>query len=97
MAGSHADESYERGSMTEHGTKIDLTSVSHLWGFAIHGTDARGTVDLEFKNVVSAAAFVAANELENRTVFTNPGRVNWFNDPVTISIMKYTDVFHSLD
>jgi hypothetical protein len=35
-----------------------LESVAKLWGYGIHGDTASGWVDLEFKDLVTAASFV---------------------------------------
>ena len=37
---------------------IALEAVQQLWKYAIHGDDAKGWVDLEFKDLVTAASFV---------------------------------------
>jgi hypothetical protein len=76
--------------------KIDLVACANLYGYVVVGDDSYGAVDLEFRSLMSASAFVSANEIENRTTITFPDRVSSFGHPITITIRNYAEVFRPL-
>jgi hypothetical protein len=77
--------------------KIDLEKVQNLWHFSIHGATADGDVDLEFKDLMTAAAFVRSNEIAGKTKFTFPDTVRGFNHTVTITVADYAETFREIE
>jgi hypothetical protein len=82
--------------MTKYDVKIDLNACTELWGYKIIGY-VNGAIDLEFRNLVSAAAFVNANDIAGRTSLTFPDLVTGFDHPVTVTVRGYDEIFKPID
>jgi len=77
--------------------KYDLTKLTNLWSYMIIGDDANGAVDLQFRSLVNAAAFVSMANVEEKTTLTFPDLVvGTFDQSVSITIADYTDAFMPL-
>jgi hypothetical protein len=77
--------------------KINLEKVQSLWNFSIHGATADGDIDLEFKDMMTAAAFVRSNDIAGRTRFTFPDTLRGFDHTVTITVVDYAEVFPAIE
>jgi hypothetical protein len=76
--------------------KINLQAVRRMWNLEISGDTNDGEIDLVFDNLMSAAAFVDANEIADRTRLTFQEDVTRFNQKISITISNYTEVFEKI-